>query len=99
MGDTKTTARRAVFFDKYKKGDILNTMLKNLLLKKLLASKMKDVPKEQQDKLFNALEKNPQLFQNIAVEVQKKMKEGKDQMAATMEVMQKYQTELKKVIE
>ena len=74
-------------------------MLKNLLLKKLLASKMKDVPKEQQDKLFNAIEKNPQLFQNIAVEVQQKMKEGKDQMAATMEVMQKYQIELKDAIE
>ena len=74
-------------------------MLKNLLLKKMLASKMKDVPKEQQDKLFNALEKNPQLFQNIAGEVQQKMKEGKDQMAATMEVMQKYQKELKDAIE
>jgi len=69
-------------------------MLKNLLLRKMLKSQLKDVPQEQQEKLFSAIEKNPELFQNIATEVQQKIKEGKDQMSATMEVMQKYQIEL-----
>jgi len=68
--------------------------LKSFLLKKLLKSKMKDVPEAEQDKMLALIEKNPELFQKIAVEVQSKMKEGKDQMAATMEVMQKYQAEL-----
>ncbi len=68
-------------------------------MKKLLASKMKDVPAEQQEKIFSAIEKNPDLFQKIALEVQEKTKQGKDQMAATMEVMQKYQEDLKKVIQ
>ncbi len=72
--------------------------LKSFLLKKMLKSKMKDVPQEQQDKVFAAIEKNPQLFEKIATEVQEKMKGGKDQMAATMEVMQKYQNELKGIM-
>ena len=42
--------------------------------------------------------KESRLFQNIATEVQAKMKEGKDQMAATMEVMQKHQGELKRIM-
>lgn len=70
--------------------------LKTFFLKKMLASKMKGVPQEDQDKIFNVIEKNPDLFQKIGVEVQEKMqKEGKDQMAAAMEVMQKYKDQLK----
>jgi hypothetical protein len=59
---------------------------------------MKDVPQDQQEKILDAIEKNPKLFETIALEVQEKMKQGKDQMAATMEVMQKYQDDLKKTI-
>lgn len=69
--------------------------LKNLLMRKMLQSKMKDVPQDQQDKILAMIEKNPDFFQKIAVEVQEKMKQGKDQMAATMEVMSKYQDDLK----
>ncbi len=72
--------------------------LKSFLMKKMLASKLKDVPQDQQEKIFGALEKNPQLFQNIAAEVQEKTKQGKDQMAATMEVMQKYQKDIQEVM-
>lgn len=72
--------------------------LKDMLMKKMLQSKMKDVPKEQQEKVFAMIEKNPDFFQKIAVEVQEKMKEGKDQMTATMEVMSKYQNDLKGMI-
>ncbi len=63
-----------------------------------MKSKMKDVPEEQQEKILAAVEENPELFQKIALEVQEKMKGGKDQMAAAMEVMQKYQEELKGVV-
>jgi hypothetical protein len=69
--------------------------LKTFFLKKMLASKMKGVPQSEQDKIFELIEKNPDLFQKIGVEVQEKMqKEGKDQMAAAMEVMQKYKDQL-----
>ncbi len=64
----------------------------------MLKSKMKDIPADQQEKVFAAIEKNPKLFETIALEVQEKMKGGKDQMTATMEVMQKYQDQLKGVL-
>ena len=72
--------------------------LKTFLMRKMLASKMKDVPKDQQEKIFNAIETNPDLFNKIAQEVQEKVKQGKDQMSASMEVMQKYQKELQSAI-
>ncbi len=59
---------------------------------------MKDVPAEQQEKMLDMIEKNPDFFQKIALEVQEKVKQGKDQMAATMEVMQAHQEELKKIM-
>ena len=74
------------------------SFFKKFLMKKMLKSKMKDIPEAEQEKMLNAIEKNPDFFQNIAAEVQAKMKEGKDQMAATMEVMQKHQDELKKIM-
>ena len=73
-------------------------MLKNFLLKKMLKSKLQGVPEVEQEKLFSAIEKNPKLFQSIAVEVQQKMKGGKDQMVATMEVMQLHQKELQELM-
>lgn len=67
-------------------------------MKKMLKHQLKDVPQDQQDKLIGMIEKNPQLFQQIATEAQAKMKEGKDQMTAMMEVMQNHQEELKKIM-
>lgn len=73
-------------------------MFKNFLLKQLLKKQMKGVPPEQQEMILAAIEKNPEFFQKIGLEIQQKMKEGKDQMAATMEVMQKHQEELRKIM-
>lgn len=71
--------------------------LKTFLMKKMIKSQMKGVPESEQEKIFNMIEKNPGLFQKIAEETQEKIKTGKDQMAAAMEVMQKYQEDLKKI--
>lgn len=65
-------------------------------MKKML--KAHGVPEEQIDMFVGMMEKNPELFKTIALEVQSRVKEGKDQMAATMEVMQKHQDDLKKLI-
>lgn len=70
-------------------------MFGNFLMKKLLASKMKDVPKEQQEMVFAMLEKNPDLFKKIAEESQELIKQGKSQMDAVMQVMKKYENDLK----
>lgn len=74
------------------------SFFKSFLMKRLLKSKMKDLPEAEQEKMLNIIEKNPNFFQNIATEVQMTMKEGKDQMTATMEVMRKHQEELKKIM-
>lgn len=68
------------------------------MLKKLMASKLKDVPKDQQEQLPKMVEKNPELFKRIALAVQAKMKEGKRQQAATLEVLQLYRKELETLI-
>ena len=54
-----------------------------------------NVPMDQQEKLVRLMQENPELFKKIAFEVQEKIKEGKDQMSAAMEVMGKYKNELK----
>ncbi|HEY0220668.1 MAG TPA: hypothetical protein VGC58_00400 [Candidatus Paceibacterota bacterium] len=69
--------------------------IKNFLMRKMLASQMKGVPQAEQEKIFNMIEKNPEIFQKIATEVQEEMKKGKDQMSATMEIAKKYENELK----
>ncbi|MFZ3015945.1 MAG: hypothetical protein WA101_03070 [Minisyncoccia bacterium] len=70
-------------------------MFKNFLLKKML--RMQGVPEAQIDMAIKMMEKNPELFKTIALEIKEKTKGGMDQMAASMEVMKKYENELKKL--
>ena len=58
---------------------------------------MKDVPKDQQEQMMAMVEKNPDLFQKIAEEVQEEVKKGTDQMMATFKVTKKYEDELRKL--
>jgi hypothetical protein len=67
---------------------------KNFMMRKLLERQLKDAPAEQREMLMTMVEKNPDLFEKIAIEMQAEMKGGKDQMAAAMKVMPKYQAEL-----
>ncbi|HJN62901.1 MAG TPA: hypothetical protein QGH03_01575 [Candidatus Paceibacterota bacterium] len=69
--------------------------MKNFFIKKLMKSRMKDVPDEQIDAALGIFEKNPELFKKIAEEIKKEVEGGKDQMTASMEVMGRYQEELK----
>ncbi len=61
-------------------------------MKKML--KAQGVPEDQIDLFIGMMEKNPELFKSIALEVREKMKEGKDQMTATMEVVEKHKNDL-----
>ena len=71
---------------------------KNFLMKQSIKSQMKGVPQAQQDMMMAAVEKNPEFFENIAKEIQQKVKEGKSETAASMEVMRKHQDELRKLM-
>ncbi len=73
-------------------------MLKNMLMKKMLKSQLKGMPEAEQEKILKVVSENPELFGKIAKEIQEKIKNGEDQMTASMEVMGKYQNELKGVL-
>lgn len=68
---------------------------KKFMMRKLLERQLKDAPPEQKELILTMLEKDPKLFEKIALEMQVEMKAGKDQMAAAMKVMPKYQAEFK----
>ena len=73
-------------------------MLKNMLMKKMLKSQLKGVPEAEQEKILKVVSENPELFGKIAKEIQEKIKAGGDQIAVSMEVMGKYQDELKGIL-
>lgn len=59
---------------------------------------MKGVPEAQIDMFVGMMEKNPELFQTIAKEIEEKTKTGMNQEQASMLVMKKYEAELKKLV-
>ncbi len=67
---------------------------KNYVMKKLLERQLKDAPPEQRELIMTLMEKDPKLFEKIAMEMQAEIKAGKSQMSAAMKVMPKYQKEL-----
>ena len=77
---------------------INSLMFKNFLLKKMLDSQLKQVPSEQREMILKVVSENPDLFKKIAEEVQVKIKEGKDQQSAAMEVMMSHQAELQNAL-
>jgi hypothetical protein len=75
---------------------IPSIMLQEFLLKKLIKSKLGNVPDEEIDRVIKIIKTNPGLFQTIAAEIQQKVKAGHDQISAAMEVIRSHEDELKK---
>jgi hypothetical protein len=72
--------------------------MKNFLIRKLLESKLKNISETEKEKILSAFEKNPELFQKIALDLKAEMDKGKNQMDAFMEIAQKYQNDLKGIL-
>ena len=75
------------------------TMFNKLKTKAAIAIAKKQMAKsgasnQQQQMILELMEKNPELFEKITTEIQAKIKSGKSQMVASMEVMKKYQKDL-----
>ncbi len=64
----------------------------------MLESQLKNVPAEQKEKIMKAISENPEFFTKLAEDVKKEMDSGKDQMAAVMAVLPRYQDELRKMM-
>lgn len=72
--------------------------IKSFITDKLIRSKMKHLPKAQQDMFIKLIEENPELFKKIGDEVKALTKSGTSEMTATMQVMRKYQAEIQKLM-
>lgn len=73
-------------------------MFKEFLLKQMIKRQMKGVPEAEVDRIIALVEKNPEFFKKIGDEIQAKIKGGRSQMAATMEVMRAHQAEMQKIL-
>ncbi len=72
--------------------------MKDFITEKLVRSKMKNLPKNQQDMFIKLIQKNPELFKKIGDEVKALTKSGVSEMTATVQVMRKYQAEIQKLM-
>lgn len=69
------------------------------ITKKILATQMKGVPQDQVDMIMQLIDQKPELFKDIAKEIEDRTKnKNQHQMFATMEVMKKYAPELREVM-
>ncbi len=67
-------------------------------MRKMMEKQLKDLPPAQRDQILHIVSENPELFEKIAKEIEAEKKKGKPEMAASMEVMRKYQGELQKLM-
>jgi hypothetical protein len=72
--------------------------IRDFFVKQAVKHGTKDLPKEQQELLQKAVDKNPELFGKIAKEIDELKKQGKPEMYAALDVMKKYQKELQEAM-
>ena len=73
-------------------------MFGNFLMKQMLKQQLKNVPKEVQEKVLAAFEKNPQFFKDLMNEIAAKVKSGVPQATAAQQVMMTKRAELQKML-
>lgn len=73
-------------------------MIKEFLLKQVMKRQLKGMPDAEVDRIVALVEKNPELFKKIGDEIKAKVKAGRSEQAASMEVMRAHQSELQKVL-
>jgi hypothetical protein len=72
--------------------------VKDFLIKKLVQSKLKNVPKEQQDMIIALVSENPDFFKKIQDKVEAKKKQGQNEQMAMLQVMREHQAEIQKIM-
>lgn len=74
-------------------------MLKEFLLKQMVKRQMKGMPEAEIDRIVDIVGKNPEIFKKIGDEIKAKVKSGRSEQAAAMEVMRVHQAELQKIMQ
>lgn len=68
------------------------------MMKQMLKRQMKNLPKDAQDAVMAAFEKNPEFFKNLVNEIAAKVKNGIPQATAVQQVMMSKRAELQKML-
>lgn len=68
--------------------------IQGLLLNQYAKWKMRDVPKDERERMVALVSKNPELFKKMGEEIERRKNGGESEMKANMEVMKKYRIEL-----
>ncbi|MDE1945890.1 MAG: hypothetical protein KGH93_01695 [Patescibacteria group bacterium] len=63
-----------------------------------MKSQMKGLPPEQQARILAAMNKDPQFFEDLGKQIDRKVKEGKGKVEASMQVMRENQDKLRKLM-
>jgi chlorite dismutase len=72
--------------------------LKNKAIGAVVRSKMKGLPKDQQDMMIALVSENPDFFKKIQETVEAKKKQGQNEQMAMMQVMRENQAEIQKLM-
>lgn len=73
-------------------------MFKNFFFRSLLKSKIKSLPEDQQNKILNLVEKNPDFFTSLAKKIEERVQKGEGQESAAFAVMHEYQSEIQQMM-
>lgn len=75
-------------------------MFQNLIMRQMLFAQLKkmNIPREQQNKIVNAITKNPEFFKKMAEDMQNEMKTNPNQMQVAQKLAAKYQAEISKIM-
>lgn len=72
--------------------------LKNKAISAMVRSKMKGLPKDQQDMIIALVSENPEFFKKIQEQIEAKKKAGQNEQMAMMQVMRENQAEIQKLM-
>lgn len=72
--------------------------LKNKAISAMVRSKMKGLPKDQQDMIIALVSENPEFFKKIQEQIEVKKKAGQNEQMAMMQVMRENQAEIQKLM-
>ena len=70
----------------------------NFILKSLIKQRLKGVPEDQIDMLIAMVEKNPEFFQKLAVDIKAKTATGMSEEQAAQELMASYGPEFREML-
>lgn len=73
-------------------------MIKEFFIKQMVKRKLGNLPPAMQEKIAQAIEKDPEFFSALSKEIDREIKQGKSQTVASIAVMKKHQQRLRELM-